>query len=219
MRTDEEFKAEIYKRGREKLQSKKAGRIKLISGMSIGVVAACCVLIISVVSPLVMDENNGQKSESNKSEKYFNYKDFEEIENTSDNYKYSNEDSEEDLWNDKDGMCIEETKTTGTADILVVQMKSDSDVSVIEEVSDCGKLEAFVEIIAEIEKEGLKNDERDTLKVSGTATSEFTYTLSLGIDGITKEYSLKGNVLILLETKEEYILNDKQLEELHNVIR
>ena len=218
MRTNDDFKAEVYKRGREKIQKRRARRRKIISAMSIGAAVACFVLVIFAVSPGIKNDNSELKNASEEYKKDFGVENMDE-ETTAFDYMYSNSinGNKGEPTNDKH-VEQQTEKTTEQNNVLVVQVKSDNNKNYINQISDSGQLEKFVEIIAEIEKEGLKNDERDTTKVSNSPEKEI-YTLKLKYKGIEKEYSLKGNILIILESKKEYVLNNKLLEELFNIIK
>ncbi len=219
MRTNDDFKAEVYKRGREKIQKRRVRRRTIISAMSIGAAAACFVLVIFAASPNINNQKNDKSELKNTYEdnkKDFGVENIEE-ETTTFDYEYSNSinSSKGEPTNDK------HVETIGQSNVLVVQMKSDNNINYmnyINQISDSGQLEKFVEIIAEIEKEGLKSEERDTTKVSNSPEKEI-YTLKFKYKGIEKEYSLKGNILIISELKKEYVLSNKQLEELYNIIK
>lgn len=213
MRANDDFKAEVYKRGREKIQKRRARRRTIISAMSIGAAAACFVLVIFAVSPNIKNDNNEIKNASEEYKKDFGVENMDE-ETTTFDYMYSNSTNgiKGEPTNDK------YAETIGRSNVLVVQMKSYNNKNYINQISDSGQLEKFVEIIAEIEKEGLKSDERDTTKVSNSPEKGI-YTLKFKYKGIEKEYSLKGNILIISESNTEYVLNNKQLEDLYNIIK
>ena len=85
------------------------------------------------------------------------------------------------------------------------------------QITDGVQIKRFVEIITEIEEQGLIKNEQDTIKVSNSSKNE--YILNLKYKGIYKEYSLKGNILFSLESKKDYEVNYNQLEELYNIIK
>ena len=58
MRTNEDFKAEVYKRGIEKIQKRRAKQRKIISAMSVGIAAACFILVIFAASPNIINQKN-----------------------------------------------------------------------------------------------------------------------------------------------------------------
>lgn len=213
MRSNDDFKAEVYKRGREKIQKRRARRRAIISAMSIGAVAACFVLVIFAASPGIKNDNNELKNASEEYKKDFGVENMDE-ETTTFDYMHSNSTNgiKGEPTNDK------YAETIGRSNVLVVQMESDNNKNYINQISDSGQLEKFVEIIAEIEREGLKSDERDTTKVSNSPKKEI-YTLKFKYKGIEKEYFLKGNILIISESNTEYVLNNKQLEDLYNIIK
>ena len=213
IRSNDEFKSEVYKRGREKIQKRRARRRTIISAMSIGAAAACFVLVIFAASPGIKNDNNELKNASEEYKKDFGVENMDE-ETTTFDYMYSNSTNgiKGEPTNDK------YAETIGRSNVLVVQMESDNNKNYINQISDSGQLKKFVEIIAEIEKEGLKSDERDTTKVSNSPEKGI-YTLKFKYKGIEKEYSLKGNILIISESNTEYVLNNNQLEDLYNIIK
>ena len=85
------------------------------------------------------------------------------------------------------------------------------------QITDGVQIKRFVEIITEIEEQGLIKNEQDTIKASNSSKNE--YILNLKYKGIYKEYSLKGNILFSLESKKDYEVNYNQLEELYNIIK
>lgn len=190
MRTNEDFKAEVYKRGIEKIQKRRRKQRKIISAMSVGVAAACFVLVIFAVSPNIINQKN-EKSQLKSANSIIG------------NMEKPSNDKHIDL--------------TEQNDILVVEIKSDNEKSYICQITDGVQLKKFVEIITEIEEQGLINNEQDTIKVSNSSKNE--YILNLKYKGIYKEYSLKGNILFSLESKKDYEVNYKQLEELYNLIK
>lgn len=190
MRTNEDFKAEVYKRGIEKIQKRRAKQRKIISAMSVGIAAACFILVIFAASPNIINQKN-EKSQL-KSENSFPII----IEKPS---------------NDK------HIDVTEQEDVLVVEINSENEKSYMIQITDGVQIKRFVEIITEIEDQGLIKNEQDTIKVSNSSKNE--YILNLKYKGIYKEYSLKGNILFSLESKKDYEVNYNQLEELYNIIK
>ena len=106
---------------------------------------------------------------------------------------------------------------TEQEDVLVVEINSENEKSYMIQITDGVQIKRFVEIITEIEEQGLIKNEQDTIKVSNSSKNE--YILNLKYKGIYKEYSLKGNILFSLESKKDYEVNYNQLEELYNIIK
>ena len=190
MRTNEDFKAEVYKRGIEKIQKRRAKQRKIISAMSVGIAAACFILVIFAASPNIINQKN-EKSQLKSANSFPII-----IEKPS---------------NDK------HIDVTEQEDVLVVEINSENEKSYMIQITDGVQIKRFVEIITEIEEQGLIKKEKDTIKVKNYSKNE--YILNLKYKGIYKEYSLKGNILFSLESKKDYEVNYNQLEELYNIIK
>lgn len=137
MRTNEEFKAEVYRRGKEKLNKKKVLHRKFATYIYIGVVAACCAIIVWVYSPIQIMEN---KDLSKKEDKYIHASESENIKG---------------MENHKNNSLLNNT--------MVVEVTSTNGVCSTYNISNVDKIYSFMDFIDEIKNEGLENSDSDDL--------------------------------------------------------
>lgn len=212
MRTNEEFKAEVYRRGSEKLKKKKLIHKKLITTMSVGAVAACCVLVVWAFSPMLIENDEGsenKKADSNKNFYYDMVKGEESVDNSKGNsFIESLEQS---------ASIPKETMDTTNNTVMTIETKSPDGVDVICNITDMDNIKEFTDFVAKLDKEGLKNDECDTSSESDIK-KEYSYIIKLKNGNKIEEYVLEDNVITVLDIKEKYRLNNEQLETLLDII-
>lgn len=212
MRTNEEFKAEVYRRGSEKLKKKKLIHKKLITTMSVGAVAACCVLVVWAFSPMLIENDEGsenKKADSNKNFYYDMVKGEESVDNSKGNsFIESLEQS---------ASIPKETMDTTNNTVMTIETKSPDGVDVICNITDMDNIKEFTNFVAKLDKEGLKNDECDTSSESDIK-KEYSYIIKLKNGNMIEEYVLEDNVITILDIKEKYRLNNEQLETLLDII-
>ena len=212
MRTDEEFRAEVYRRGNLRIQKERARYKKIKVSISLCAALFCCVLSVWIVGPMLSINDSTPEG--------MHYND---IDVTPENVV------EEDGISNEDDFIEEGLEGIVHETITVSISKNDGTEECSKDIYDVMKINYFKDVIYEIEKqeyydEILTNQENGTILETETNQENITedimvYTfIAKGNDGADTKYILKGNILYVLETNKEYKLNQIEKEKILSII-
>lgn len=212
MRTDEEFRAEVYRRGNLRIQKERARYKKIKVSISLCAALFCCILSVWIVGPILSINNSTPEG--------MHYND---IDVTPENVV------EEDGVSNEDDFIEEELEEIVHETITVSISKNDGTEKCYKDIYDVMKINYFKDVIYEIEKQGYydeiqTNPENGTILENETNPENLTdkrnvYTFILKEnDGAHKKYMLKGNILYVLETNKEYKLSSNEKEKILRII-
>lgn len=208
MRTEDEFKAEVYKRSNIRIKKKRTRRKSIITTISISAAIICCILSVWIISPMhninnsepeIVEQNISESMSSNPIE-----------ENVTENIM----DGMENDFIDNEGLT-----TNGKLTIVQNNLSNGAEI-ITNNILDAERINKFVNYINKLESDESSNMEDETIYDNELANVNFIYTFTL-VDstGIEHEYTLRESVLTVWDTSEKYKLNDIQLKSLWEIIQ
>jgi len=212
MRTDEEFRAEVYRRGNLRIQKERARYKKIKVSISLCAALFCCVLSVWIVGPMLSINDSTPEG--------MHYND---IDVTPENVV------EEDGVSNEDDFIEEGLEGIVHETITVSISKNDGTEECFKDIYDATKINYFKDVIYEIEKQEYYNEiqtnqENETFLETGTNQENMTedkklYTFIVkGRDGEDTKYILKGNILYVSGSNKEYKLNESEKEKILSIV-
>lgn len=208
MRTDEEFKSEVYRRSNIRIMKRNIRRKKLIKTVSLSAAVVCCMLAVWIVSPMLSINDTPESQDEG-----VQPENMEQIKGNKGNAIYPENDGQMNQIADSESTKLQNS-------MIVVQVESEDGVKVDKQITDEKSIKIFSDIIAELEidEDGHLEEDFYTEETDEANDNKNIILILKEACGTETKYVWRENTLSIQGTGQRYELTDVQLEKLKELI-